>query len=110
MSQAIFAPKARKDILQAIYWISRDNPVAARAFRTALKQAAQNLGAYPLAGRQRPDLVNPPYRFLAMVGFSYLLVYDPIPVPPMVLRVLHSARDLPEILGNLAQDEINSEI
>lgn len=109
MNQAIFSPKARQDILQAIDWISKDNPVAAQAFRNALQRAAQNLGTYPFAGRKRADLVHYPCRFLAIIGFPYLLVYDPIPVPPLVLRMLHSARDLPEILGDLGQEEVEAE-
>ncbi len=32
MNQAVFAPKARQEILRALHWISRDNPVAAQAF------------------------------------------------------------------------------
>ncbi|MBF0152567.1 MAG: type II toxin-antitoxin system RelE/ParE family toxin [Magnetococcales bacterium] len=101
MKSAIFSPKARLDIMQATDWISKDNPATAQVFRGAVEQAARNLGEYPLAGRERPDLVNRPFRFLTLDSFPYVFVYNPASVPPLILRVLHGARDLPTVLGTL---------
>jgi hypothetical protein len=36
-----------------------------------------------------------------MSSFPYVLVYDPRPVPPQILRFLHTVRDLPPLLADL---------
>jgi toxin ParE1/3/4 len=54
-----------------------------------------------MLGRQRPDLLPEPYRFWSLRGFPYLLVYDAGATPPRILRVLHTARDLPAALADL---------
>jgi len=40
-------------------------------------------------------------RFLAVHGFPYLLVYNADRRPPLIVRVLHGARDLPSLLRGL---------
>ncbi|MEO5347532.1 MAG: hypothetical protein H7834_14330 [Magnetococcus sp. YQC-9] len=42
-----------------------------------------------------------PARFLCLTGFPYILVYDSTPTPPLILRVFHGARELPELLEDL---------
>jgi toxin ParE1/3/4 len=98
---AVFAPAARRDLLQAITWIAADNPQAAQALRDTVVQAARRIGEHPQIGTPRPDLADPPIRFLAMTGFPYLLVYDGDARPSRILRVLHGARDLPEVLADM---------
>jgi toxin ParE1/3/4 len=71
-SPAVFAPAARADLRQAVAWICRDNPAAARALRD-----------------------------VALRGFPYVMVYAAGTIPPRILRVLHTARDLPAILAEL---------
>ncbi|NGZ28490.1 MAG: type II toxin-antitoxin system RelE/ParE family toxin [Magnetococcales bacterium] len=100
MNPAVFTGRARRDILMATQWMAKDNPLVAQALREAIKQAAILLGNYPLSGRERPDLVNGSYRFLAITGFSYVLVYDSLPRPPIVVRVIHGARDLPALMDD----------
>jgi plasmid stabilization system protein ParE len=34
-------------------------------------------------------------------GFPYILVYRGSTIPPRILRILHGARDLPEVLQDL---------
>jgi len=95
---AVLAPRARRDLLAAMRWIARDNPTAARALRDAIVQAAERIGAHRHIGVQRPDLAGEPYRFLALTGFPYVIVYNADRTPPLILRILHGARDLPELL------------
>ncbi|MBF0604027.1 MAG: type II toxin-antitoxin system RelE/ParE family toxin [Nitrospirae bacterium] len=59
------------------------------------------MGKHPLLGRTYTDLALPPVRFLHLSGFPYIIVYDATLKPPVVLRFLHGARDLPEILKDL---------
>ncbi len=98
MSSATFAPRARHDLLEAIRWIAKDNPAAARALRETVAGAAQRIGTHPEIGVVRPDLAELPYRFLALTGFPYVIVYDSQRVPPRLLRILHGARDIPDLL------------
>ncbi|MBF0310647.1 MAG: type II toxin-antitoxin system RelE/ParE family toxin [Magnetococcales bacterium] len=105
MKPARLSPQARRDILEATRWIMADNPEAARAFRIAIDKATLLLGAHPRAGRERSELIDSPARVLFLTNFPYVLVYDAETVPPLVLRILHGARDLPELMGDFEQVE-----
>ena len=98
---AVLAPAARLEFQQAARWLARRNPDAARKLREATAEAARLLGSQPGAGRQRPELVGPHYRLWLLSSFPYVLVYDPRPVPPQILRFLHTARNLPPLLADL---------
>lgn len=99
MTAAALSGRARQDLDQAARWIARASPTAARNLRAAVVDSARRIGRFPGLGTERPDLAQPPARFLPVQGFSYLLVYDPD--PPVILRILHGARDLPEVLRDL---------
>jgi toxin ParE1/3/4 len=101
MTAALFAPAARRDILEAIHWIARDNPRAARALAESLAKAAQRLGRHPDIGTVHLELAEAIYRFLPLPGFPHIIVYNAARRPPLILRVLHGARDLPELLSDL---------
>lgn len=99
--KAVFSPAARRDLLDAIRWITKDNPRAANALRDTIVEAAERIGKHPNLGKAVTDLAAPPVRFLALTGFPYVVVYDCDTRPPLILRLLHGARDLPEILADL---------
>jgi toxin ParE1/3/4 len=101
VTSAVLAPQARRDLANATAWIVRDNPNAARALRDTVARAAATIGRFPQIGRKRPDLAEPPVRFYALRGFPYVVVYDAYIGPPRILRVLHGARDLPQVLSDL---------
>lgn len=96
---AVLVPAARQDLREAVTQIARDNPEAARRLRARLETALRRLGANPAIGAQRPALAEARYRFLAIGGFPYLLVYTADTDPPRVLRLLHMARDIAALLG-----------
>ena len=52
-----------------------------------------------MLGRVRPELLPSPYRVWRVTGFPYLMVYNAERTPPVVLRVLHMARDLAPLLS-----------
>ena len=54
-----------------------------------------------MAGTRRPELAPDPYRFAVVRGFPYIVVYNASMRPPTIVRVLHGARDLPEVLSDL---------
>jgi plasmid stabilization system protein ParE len=72
-----------------------------RALRDAALRGAGRLGANPLLGATRPALSAERFRFLPLRGFSDVMVYTADTVPPRILRVPHTARDLPTILAEL---------
>ncbi len=98
MKAAVLSPAARRDLLAAVGWIARDNPAAARALRSGVARAADHIGAHPHLGSVRPDLAETTYRFVPLTGFPYVIVYSAERRPPLIVRILHAARDLPEVL------------
>lgn len=96
---ALVTPAARRDLREAVTWIARDNPAAARRLRDALVSAAHRIGANPLVGAPRPRLADPHFRFLILPGFRYVAIYTAARTPPRIVRVLHMARDLPALLA-----------
>jgi plasmid stabilization system protein ParE len=91
---AVFVPTAEADVRAAVDWIAKDNPTTARALRIAIERGAKRIGARPGIGTTR-------HRFLLLRGFTYLLVCTADTSPPRILRVLHTSRDLPPLLGDL---------
>jgi toxin ParE1/3/4 len=99
---AELTPEARREAAYAVRGLAKRNPQAARDLRHAIVDAARLIGARPLAGRRRPELLRGPYRFWSLVRFSYLLVYDPETDPVLILRLVHTRRHLPRVLADLA--------
>ncbi len=101
MSAAVLAPAARRDLLAAVQWIAKDSPVAAQTFRDDVVKMARRIGEHPKFGSQRLELAAEQYRFVVLTGFPYVIVYNAKRQPPLILRILHGARDLPEILRGM---------
>jgi toxin ParE1/3/4 len=101
MAAAELSPRARREVLDAARWIAKDSPGAARALWRAVRRAAELIGKHPEAGTVRPELADDPYRFLPVRGFPYVIVYRSDRRPPLIARIVHGARDLPELLGDL---------
>lgn len=76
MTAAAFTPRAELEGAEAIDWVQKDNPSAARALRDALLKAADQIGMHPQLGMSRPDLAREPYRFLLLTGFPCVIVYN----------------------------------
>lgn len=94
-------PEADADVIGAAAWIGRRSRRAARRFVEAFFDTVGQIGERPHLGRevalQHPRLR--PMRSQAIRGFSsYLVFYEVTPEHIVVVRVLHGARDLPELL------------
>jgi toxin ParE1/3/4 len=98
---AKFLPQSRRDLLEAVRWIAKDNPAAAQALLDTAAGGAKRIGAHPEIGAQRPDITERRYRFLILPGFPYVMIYDCERRPPTIIRVLHGARDLAGLLRDL---------
>lgn len=101
MKRAVLSQAALRDLLAAANWIAKDNPDAAQAFRHSMAKAAHRIGEHAHVGAARPDLIGEPYRLLVLSGFPYIIVYNAERRPPVIMRVLHSSRDLPDVLKGL---------
>jgi len=89
-------------LADAVRWIAREEPAAARGLRDAVVLAAQRIARYPELGVVRHDLAPHPIRFVALPRYRYVLVYETREAAlPVILRVLHGAMDLPEVLTAL---------
>ena len=98
-----FAPQAVRDIEAAADWLA-DSPGGSpivRRFLAAVIDAAGWVSQRPLLGHRRLDLLPDPFRFHRIRGFPYLLIYNAARPEPVILRVLHMARDLGPLLADL---------
>jgi toxin ParE1/3/4 len=99
------APSAEADLVRAASELARDNELAADSFREAALRSIGRIVERPLIGHVRLDLAPEIYRFWRVAGFPYLIVYNAVRRPPLVLRVLHMRRDLPPLLNKLSDFE-----
>lgn len=102
--KATLTPAATKDLLEATQAIARDSRRAAKAFRDTVNEALTMIGRHPEIGPERLDLAPPPIRFWTLRRFPYVMAYNAGRDPPSVLRVVHGARDLPELFSGLQLD------
>ncbi len=99
MSSYLFTPQSIADLFDIWSFIAQDNSVAADRVEDAVFRACDFLTASPLAGRVRKELTSLPVRFWVVQPYSnYLIVYDPQKKPLQIIRILHSARNLPALL------------
>jgi toxin ParE1/3/4 len=99
--RAQLTPRAMADLRAAVVWIAKDSPMAARGFSSAVVAAAERISKHPLAGVSRPELAPAPYRFCTLGRYPYLVVYNAQRRPPSIVRIVHGARDLPDVLRDL---------
>jgi toxin ParE1/3/4 len=95
VSSAAIAQRAQRELVDAAEWIARDNPTAAEALKAAVVRAADLI---PEIGSVRLHLASAEYRFLPLTGFPYIVVYQTRRRGPVIVRVVHGARDLPRAL------------
>ncbi len=101
MPRAVLTPRASRELAQAVEWIARDSRAAARGLRQSVDRALIVIGSHPESGGRRPELAADPVRFYVLSGYPYLLVHISDRRPPVVARVIHGARDLDEVLGDI---------
>ena len=95
MSKVRMTEPAAADMEVIWAYIAQDSPTQADRFVVKLLAAMGRLGERPGIGRQRPEL-GPTIR--SFVVGNYLVFYRPAPVGVQILRVLHGARQLPDVL------------
>ncbi len=98
MSQVLFAESAKSDLLEAWLFIAEENMDAADGVIDTIHQEAQTLSLQPLMGRLRPELAEGVRSW--PTSTRYILFYVQSDEGVTVLRVLHHARDIPNVSMN----------
>ena len=96
MSAYRFSLQAHQDMDEIVEYISRDNPDAADQWLSLVHEKCSLLSKHPRIGRNRSDLRNGLRSFA--IG-NYVIFYTPARRSIEVVRVLHGARDLPELFS-----------
>ncbi len=92
---------AAKDVAGVIEsYATEGGEAPARAFRDAIKDAFELLSRFPLAGSGRigASTSRPDVRTWPVTGFPYVVVYREAADALLILRLLHTRRDLPASL------------
>lgn len=98
MSGYTLTASAEADILEILQFIaSRDGVDRAFHVHDKLVEAFEALAASPEIGTRKPHLTDSTVRWWPV--FRFLVMYNAERSPIDVLRVVHSARDLPGLLG-----------
>jgi toxin ParE1/3/4 len=100
-------PDAKRDLVEISVYIGRDSLEAARRFRQAAQETFRQIAAMPGIGQpcptENPELAG--MRCVFVTGFSkYLVFYRPAGRAVEVVRVVHGARDLKQLLGLSDED------
>ena len=94
-----FTSQAADDLFEIWSYIARDSGEAANRVEDAVYEACAFLSEGPSRGKSREDLTKLPLRFWTLQAYpNYIIVYDPNTDPLQIIRVLHGARDIAEVL------------
>ena len=96
MKSFLLSPQAFQDIDEIWEFIAPDNLDAADRVRDEIFEAFEKLAEMPGMGHLREDLAKEPLRFWPV--YSYLIIYRPDSRPLEIVRVLHGARDVKNLL------------
>ena len=99
MSSYQLTLQAVEDLFEIWTYIAVDDVDAANHVEAAIYEACAFLADTPLAGRTREDLTGLPLRFWVVQPYrNHWVVYDPERSPLQVIRIIHAARNVSEIL------------
>ena len=90
-----FTPAAEADLAELMDYVAAANPVAALCLIDRIEKACRMLGELPLLGQARPELA--PEARSWVVG-NYLILYRPRPDGIDIVRVVHGARYLDDLV------------
>lgn len=96
MTRVTLAQSARSDLLEAWLYIAEENQQAADRVLDTIDKEAQTLLLQPLMGRARPELAERVRSWPSST--PYVLFYLTDEEGITVLRVLHHARDVRQVI------------
>ena len=93
----VLAPEAARDLVQIWRYISKQSSVEmADRVESVLRDRFVFLVGAPEAGHWRKNLTDEGVKFFPV--YSYLIVYRPKTTPLQIVSILHSHRNVQEIL------------
>jgi toxin ParE1/3/4 len=95
MARVTRRARAEADLIEIWSYIAEDNPQAADQLLDKIDEACARLAEYPYLGRTRPDLAEDLRH--SVIG-RYLILYREIAGGIEIIRVLHGARHLPDLI------------
>lgn len=96
MKNYVLTPSAKRDVNEIWDFLADENVGAADRTVEALEAAMIRLAKSPGLGHWREELADKRHRF--WLAHSYLIVYRYEVKPLQIVRVLHAARDVQQIL------------
>lgn len=86
----LFTPTGRRQFLEAVAYIFRDNPSAALNFRNNAEKTLSRLERYPQSGRSIPEFLDLPFREVIVrpYRFFYRIKDDAV----WIVAVWHSSQ------------------
>jgi len=66
-----FTPSGRRQFLDAVAYILRDDPGAARRFRQPAERVLRRLERFPESGRALPEFPELPYREVSVTPYRF---------------------------------------
>jgi len=98
MAEVVFRHRALRDLDRIVDYIASEDPGAAQRFRARILQRIALLNNFPKSAQPRPEFG----RDIRTIPIGRYVVFVRVVVAKVtVLRILHSARDLPRLLKNL---------
>ena len=94
----VFLQIALDDLEQIVTYVARDNTNAALKLHDRIIETASKLSEFPMMGRLVPDEKIGKHGFRMIGHGNYTLFYKVYENNVVVLRVLHGARDYPNLL------------
>jgi toxin ParE1/3/4 len=90
--------RAEEDLIEIWNYIAPDNLAAADRVLDRIETVCERLAENPRMGPARPDLAQGLRYF---VSGSYLVIYREAPGGVEIVRVVHGARHLPDLFGEI---------
>ncbi len=97
MKRHLLSPSAQRDLDEIWNYIAKDSEDDADRVVIKIRDAMRKLASMPGMGRRHPDLEDGSLRIWPV--YSYLIIYKPEAKPLEVVRVIHGARDIPNLLS-----------
>jgi plasmid stabilization system protein ParE len=69
--KVLFTPSGRKQFLEVIAYIHRENPTAANVFRHKAEKVLSRLRRFPQSGRVLPEFPDLPYREVIVSPYRF---------------------------------------
>jgi toxin ParE1/3/4 len=94
--QLLITPLAARNLEEIGDYIALDNPTRAGSFVAELRAHCQKICLNPLGYRLRPELS---LHLRSCVHGNYVIFFESTPEQVTIIRILHGARDIPDILS-----------